>query len=287
MKLLNFILLLLLFAAPAQAWWDEGHQLVALIAKDHLSESCRESVTEILAHHPDPRVKTLEQAAIWPDIIKEDDDPFHSFDRPDWHYRDHPIPDPEAGPHQGQLVKQIKKQGSILADTRASKASRAIALSWYTHLLGDIHQPLHNVSFYSEDFSNGDRGGNKYYVVLGQRPIALHILWDSVGGRFIESPPPGRLQSYSRRFQRTWPMKKLSESLSQADPSEWSQEGVRMSKELVYPQVKPGERISNSALQQTLDISEKQLCLAGYRLARELNKRLVLRRHHKNQMTPN
>lgn len=274
MILLRVFLLLLLTAAPSLAWWHEGHQLVVLLAQDHLSHGTQIEISEILSHHPDPTVRSLKSASTWPDLIKDEDHPFHHHDRSDWHYINRPIPDSSAGQSHGKLVEQLKKQGDILADKDKPKAQRAVALSWYVHLVGDIHQPLHNVNYYSEDFPKGDLGGNRFDVVLGSQAISLHILWDSIGGRFIEKPPVGRLRSYNRAFQKDWPIAKMTEETQVGDPQAWSNEGLSLCRHRIYPQVHQRAPISITALQDTLDLTKKQLCLAGYRLALQLNRRL-------------
>ena len=66
--------------------------MIAMIAKQELSEAHRQEIEHILAHHPDPNVRTLEEAAVWPDLVEEEDHPFHHHDKPKWHYSDRPIP---------------------------------------------------------------------------------------------------------------------------------------------------------------------------------------------------
>lgn len=59
------------------------------------------------------------------------------------------------------------------------------------HLVGDIHQPLHNVAQYSKDFpvGEGDRGGNECKINVAMSNVSsditdLHKLWDSAGGYY-------------------------------------------------------------------------------------------------------
>ena len=39
-------------------------------------------------------------------------------------------------------------------------AERALFIRYLIHVVGDIHQPLHSVSFYNSTYKSGDRGGN-------------------------------------------------------------------------------------------------------------------------------
>ena len=50
------------------------------------------------------------------------------------------------------------------------------------HLVGDIHQPLHAISMYSEDFPDGDRGGNSIVVRENDIVMRLHAYWDGALG---------------------------------------------------------------------------------------------------------
>ena len=63
---------------------------------------------------------------------------------------------------------------------------KAIHLCWVMHLVGDIHQPLHCVSLYCEQFPNGDHGGNdSLYRLGGKRIIKLHPFWDELLGKGV------------------------------------------------------------------------------------------------------
>ena len=48
------------------------------------------------------------------------------------------------------------------------------------HYVGDIHMPLHATTMYSEDFKQGDRGGNSFHIDGDEGIDELHALWDSV-----------------------------------------------------------------------------------------------------------
>jgi hypothetical protein len=53
-------------------------------------------------------------------------------------------------------------------------------LRFYVHLLGDMHQPLHETTRCSRDHPNGDKGGNDFK--LNYKIGNLHALWDEVMG---------------------------------------------------------------------------------------------------------
>src|SRR5207302_908104 len=81
---------------------------------------------------------------------------------------------------------------SNIAIVKSSKAAasdqkKAIALCWIIHQAGDIHQPLHAISRFSNAFPQGDRGGNLVHPFpnpRGSRPYSknLHAYWDDLLG---------------------------------------------------------------------------------------------------------
>lgn len=76
-----------------------------------------------------------------------------------WHYVDIPVnahtfDRKRDGRDGNNVIDAIDKQAKILADTTATKGTRAEALKFLVHFVGDIHQPLHCAD------RNGDKGGN-------------------------------------------------------------------------------------------------------------------------------
>jgi hypothetical protein len=67
-----------------------------------------------------------------------------------------------------QLAPECEK---TLSDTNADPELRAAQLSFLIHLIGDMHQPLHCASFFGPGYPKGDRGGNDFYVKLGERGV--------------------------------------------------------------------------------------------------------------------
>ena len=63
--------------------------------------------------------------------------------------------------------------------TRATPGSLAFAVRALVHLVGDMGQPLHSTSLYSNDFRNGDQGGNRFKVIFRGMSTNLHSFFDS------------------------------------------------------------------------------------------------------------
>jgi hypothetical protein len=67
----------------------------------------------------------------------------------------------------------------------ADDRNKAIALCWIFHLVGDVHQPLHTTTLFTEKFPNGDRGGTRFYIKVkleNRTTISLHKFWDDLVG---------------------------------------------------------------------------------------------------------
>ena len=52
-------------------------------------------------------------------------------------------------------------------------------MTWLFHLVGDIHHPLHCTAVFSEQFPNGDKGGNDAFIRIRSSPVKLHSMWDA------------------------------------------------------------------------------------------------------------
>lgn len=95
----------------------------------------------------------------------------------EWHYDDIPVCDPkpyaEYCPNGHCASTQIERHRRVLADSHEPKLRKQFAVFVLTHLIGDIHQPLHSAD-------NDDRGGNGIKVRLpdGRKPN-LHAAWDT------------------------------------------------------------------------------------------------------------
>eukprot|EP00461_Guttulinopsis_vulgaris_P002497 UN02498 len=76
------------------------------------------------------------------------------------------------------------------ASAKARVWSKAFSLLLFVHVFGDVHQPLHAVSLFSEEFTPplGDMGGNKWRIdyvaddVDNYQYTQMHLLFDCVGG---------------------------------------------------------------------------------------------------------
>ena len=87
-KLLPFLFSLCLYF-QAQAWWDPGHLLTAMIAYMQLDEQARARVDELTANlqRDYPYVNHFIATGPWPDDLKAEG--VHAYDT--WHYTNIPL----------------------------------------------------------------------------------------------------------------------------------------------------------------------------------------------------
>ncbi len=242
----------------------------------------------------------LGQAAYWPDIARGlPESERERFNRPWWHYTDgawvrdsspfqgniyigiQPAADIDGEPGDSirvedsvsNIVTGIDFNTWLLANEQAPNAQRAVALCWVLHLMGDIHQPMHTGSLFSETtFERGDLGGNR--IPIGERN--LHSIWDqALLDEGIDESLPIIIQQVSG----------FSQPKIQGVSSDWTQwmnESRQILKSFVYTdairtataqadaaeldEISPTE-LSRDYIEQMKDIARQRLGLAGLRLA--------------------
>ncbi|QJD99178.1 S1/P1 nuclease [Massilia forsythiae] len=175
----------------AAAWGNDGHRAVGAIADRLLKGSNAEKQVKALLLPGE----TLESIANWPDCVKGtycgpqtpemidyvNANPKHS----EYHYTDVPFQldhyhDGAVGTADDDIVQTLKEaiavlQGKDTPATNPHKFTRRQALILVTHLVGDIHQPLHvGAAFVSKD--------GKFVVPATKAQIDETAIFDSRGG---------------------------------------------------------------------------------------------------------
>jgi hypothetical protein len=164
--------LVLLIPSLCHAWGGEGHQLVALIAEEHLTPAAKAAAKELLdgANISDAEVVN------WADEIRRE-----RRETAPWHYVNIPVDDPKGfnrardGCDGDNVIDAVDRQMKVLADKTQPREKRAEALKFVVHFVADLHQPLHCAE------RNGDKGGNGRLVFFLDRRKAdsLHYVWDT------------------------------------------------------------------------------------------------------------
>jgi hypothetical protein len=143
-------------------------------------------------------VTQIPYAATFMDYIKRDTslfDPMHFIDYPYKEDGDFEAPAPDNVNAVNALYETSK---TLIFKGNSSLAwSKGFSLLLMLHVLGDMHQPLHAVTMFSESKHLlppvGDMGGNLYTLnytsEFGKTYTQMHLLYDCVGGLWCEYMP--------------------------------------------------------------------------------------------------
>lgn len=153
-------------ATQAFALGANGHRIVAQLAENHLTPEARAAVQKITRGQP------LAQLSTWPDFLYSDPDWTHATP---WHFvtiEDDQSVETYPRKPAGDVIQALQQFELVLRDAAASNEAKWQALAFYTHFVGDIHQPLH--------VGRGhDMGGNTIKLLWQGAPANLHKVWDT------------------------------------------------------------------------------------------------------------
>ena len=289
-------------AAPARAWDELGHRVVARIAWENMTPEARAAAVRLLENGPLnaglrellPAVGTPEErqrelfvmAAYWPDMIRGREHPGYRFAHSDWHYvnffweqkPDGSKVDRDDLPRAGLLLDQLQRIRTGLADASRPDSLRAVDLAWALHLVGDAHQPLHNSARITAQDPEGDRGANSF-LLKGVYPFSnLHSYWDGLVGLSVPWAAGDRgeadyVGSIARRVMLAYPPRRMDGRLYPGEFERWSREGVRVAQNVAYTTLR-NERPSLAYRDRAWTAAEPRVAIGGYRLAELLNRAL-------------
>ena len=308
LAILTAAALVSLASSPALAWNDQGHMMVAAIAYDQLKPKVKQRVGQLLALNkyptkgkdnasPEDHAKAVfMMAATAPDAIKDKtahpeyindgEDPtkspasslnegfedmnMHKY----WHYIDIPF-SPDNTPLVQPPTVNVRERIGVFRKTLASNASddlKAYDLVWLLHLVGDIHQPLHATSRFTQadDPKQGDIGGNSVKLCASPCRDELHAFWDDVLGK-------NETVSAALKAAATLPEPKAKDAAI-SDEATWANESFEAAQKWVYaPPIGVGDgpfTLNASYKADAKTEAQKRVALAGARLAKLLNNEL-------------
>jgi len=266
------------------AWGGQGHMLIAQIAYSQLTPQAKNSANELVKAFgiliPSDGSDFL-TASVWCDDIRSF---FTAFNA--WHYINIPY-----NPNNLTKVPTIPPENVIWAlgqaqDTLGSKRSgtlwgKATMLRLLLHFVGDIHQPLHSITFLNNQFPDGDLAGNYFIIYADDRRYNLHSFWDNGGGlygKYYDRPLSEQdiqdLISTANGIMTSHPPSYFGETMiSNTNFSHWTQESYDFAVKYAYlnGQLKFEEAVSSSYIADAHNVSTQRIALGGYRLAYLLN----------------
>jgi hypothetical protein len=167
---------------------------------------CADSIRDYVSHKDKPD-------AVFPDgcIISKEEAVSLFPSTGSWHFVNIPVPaalNPAAHPDDVLenacaerppcILTQIDHFTAQLNDKTLAKRTRAIALMFLVHLVGDLHQPLHAVA------RQNDRGGNEVFVKVGSQVGRLHSIWDSYFVDSLEEADVSSVVAAGKGTPKTW-----------------------------------------------------------------------------------
>jgi hypothetical protein len=310
----------------ATAWNSIGHMAIAKLAYDQLDQKRQIALFKLLKSHPhydaflaagrpadiDNEVEwAVMRSAVWPDWVRPRKNDrrgdVSKFHRGEEHYITIPFIDPKdekffgakklVPPDVPNIVTALKTRSNDLKLKTAALEDRAIAACWLFHLVGDIHQPLHNASYYSSDkaFLGGDLGGNKFGIRADGRKWRLHTFWDDLLGEdrdYADDSKNHQAHLYREALKVAASLRNLKVTVADEDKlakntsfESWSRESHELARTVAYQQgdgsglLKPVEvkfegaipdaveEVGKQYIQTARATSERQAVLAGRRLA--------------------
>jgi len=143
------------------AWGREGHQMVVEVAYQLLSNSAKEKLKAYLGN------TSIEDAATWMDEMRGNKQYAYltstHFINIDKGEKLNPFQKGNIYTELNTVINELEKS--------SNPVDMKLDLMILIHLVGDIHQPLH-------DGYGNDKGGNNIQVSLLGKPTNLHSAWD-------------------------------------------------------------------------------------------------------------
>lgn len=294
--------LALLAARPALAWDALGHEVIALIAWEHMRPETRAKAVELLKAAPadadlanllpndgrplaERERELFLRASTWPDIVR--DEAFtarrEKYHQSNWHFTNffweldengQPRDIDRLRPQDVNIVERLHALERSVADPGRDASLRALDLAWILHLGGDIHQPLHASARVTATEPEGDRGGNLFKL---DHKDDLHWYWDSLLSKVYREKRSetrmARVERVARLIQEHHPRSSFT-TLEPGQYEAWAAKGFATSKSFVYKNVERGRTPGRSYRKAAFEVAEPAVALAGYRLAEMLDRTL-------------
>jgi hypothetical protein len=304
---LTLIAVLLTSQSAALAWDDTGHMIVSYIAYSRLTPTAKARVDKLLIPPPvPPGVKYPDRGFVfycdrnydpvmianWMDDLRDNSlsDPLK-----DWHHINfNPIfdgiPKRPIEPNKENVLARVnwalmmlesKKNFETTPSKKDDKAS-AEFLGYLIHLVGDMHQPLHCTTRYSEAHPNGDLGGNLFMIDTPEAKN-LHSFWDAAGGLFdfdkVKRPPEGDLEDQQKKIRqyaavvmKAFPADSNPKWKRTMIPSGWVKESNEDARKYGFSGITDGAKPSDPYITKAQEVASRRLAFAGYRLAELINR---------------
>lgn len=241
---------------PAWAWGSLGHRVIARIAEREAGDKAKSRLRFYLQKEGGP-----EAVAMWAQDIEAQ--------RPEtarWHFV-HIPPNAtefklaEICPQEDCITTKLREFEGIARLAVRSREDVTEAVKFIIHLVGDLHQPLHEG--YAED-----SGGREIQVVLDGDKMTLYEAWDAALAKRLGSDDAAiadrlfdRITSEQRRHWK------------EGRPADWTWESHLLAARMAYGALPSGSPkvLGDGYKMQATEVIEQQFMKAGVRLAKILD----------------
>ncbi|PBQ32462.1 hypothetical protein CNR22_12000 [Sphingobacteriaceae bacterium] len=239
------LLLTLCLVSNAFAWGPRAHKIVTQIATRYLEPAVADSVEKYL------QGISLEKAGYWMDEVVMNSS--YDFMKP-WHFVAIENDKTYVRTKQPDIINVLENLIKTLKK-RTSTKETFLSLKLLTHLVADIHQPLH-CGFVK------DKGGSNIKLRFFYKTTDLHEVWDSevLEYKAITAEDCLRLASNFTKRDIT--------NYQRIDVMAWMEESRAL---LSYAYDFQGNKLGDEYLEKITPIIKMQLVKSGLRLASVLN----------------
>jgi hypothetical protein len=279
-------MLLPLLLPLCASWWSGGHIIVARIAMKMLTDDQITYLENMFAEWPSENdFPSILEISVWQDVVKASNINMMA----NWHFSDKEVVaegyEPKKLIRTYNVTDTIRESiDAIFNESTTSNWSIQFALRSLFHFVGDVHQPLHNSAYFSEEYDSGDAGGNLIYLdcLFGAPCNNLHYMWDSAMllYQFDDSfSDPEEFEKNVSEILRDFPPERQSPNADTMDPAIMNDEAHAVAKSYSYGLI--GDRdiaqldeipINDSYMEPCRIQAKRLLSLGGYRLGRILQK---------------
>lgn len=123
------------------------------------------------------------------------------------------------------------------------------------------------------EYPEGDRGGNSFPVTSKDSAKNLHAVWDSVLYEYsTDQTLPFSASGWASNGQaaadlvKKYPLSTLADTTN-LNPIHWADETFKVAESFVYANIHESTTLPADYVSKGLEIAEKQIVTAGYRLA--------------------
>jgi hypothetical protein len=257
----------ILTSAYANAWNASGHVLISRLAYQYMTPKAKNFLHQYVGTTINHKVNlNLDESSIWLDNVRKGQ--FKKTAK--LHYIDLPFGDEKYFPKLDtcNVLFAITHAQEVLRQDKASSSEKVIAFRILLHTVADLHQPMHAVSYYSNRFPHGDKGGNAIKIRKYLYHGSLHHFWDEAGGWLrgfswrdddLMNQKLAELSRYDCNIQ----------NIQQA-PSYWAKQSFEIAKNKAYFPPKSYQKFA-AYQNEAQTISKQQMQIAACYLARMMN----------------